>query len=216
MLCAINMHGKAADGACASCGKIINIADARQARTLAIVLALNFFAFAAELAYGFASGSMGLVADSLDMLADACSYGLSLWAIGRAVKTKRNVAKFIGRAQVVLVSAGALEAVRRFAGATEPPDYPTMICVSLGALAINAVSLAMLLRLNSRDANIKASVLCSSVDVLANVGVIMSAVLVMALQSAVPDLIISLVVFWAAFHEAREMIELGSGGRADD
>ncbi|MDR1477283.1 MAG: cation transporter [Rickettsiales bacterium] len=214
MLCTINMHRTEASGACALCGKTFGRDDRRQARTLAIVLALNFFAFIAELAYGFSSGSMGLVADSLDMLADACSYGLSLWAIGHAVKTKRNVAKLIGWSQVVLISAGVIEAVRRFAGTTAAPDYPTMIYVSLGALAINAASLILLQKLNSRDANIRASVLCSSVDVLTNVGVIMSAVLVMALDSATPDLVISLIVFWAAFHEAREMIGLGNGKRA--
>jgi Co/Zn/Cd efflux system component len=113
---------------------------------------------------------------------------------------------------MVLITAGVIEAVRRFAGEKIPPDYSIMVYVSIGALVINAISLILLQKLNSRDANIRASVLCSSVDILTNLGVIASAVLVKAFNSGVPDLVISLVVFYAAFHEAREMLELGKGG----
>ncbi|MEW6086006.1 MAG: hypothetical protein AB1607_15545, partial [Chloroflexota bacterium] len=42
------------------------------------VLRINFSFFVLEVLFGFISGSMGLVADSLDMLADAIVYGLSL------------------------------------------------------------------------------------------------------------------------------------------
>ncbi len=40
---------------------------------------------------GLISKSMGLVADSLDMLADSFVYGLSLWAVGSTVLRKRKL-----------------------------------------------------------------------------------------------------------------------------
>jgi Co/Zn/Cd efflux system component len=46
------------------------------------VRAVNFFFFAHELMTGFISNSVGLVADSWDMLADSIVYGLALFAVG--------------------------------------------------------------------------------------------------------------------------------------
>ena len=65
----------------------------QQRRLLWAVLLINFTFFVLEMTTGFISGSMGLVADSLDMLADALVYGLSLFAIGSTVARKKNVAK---------------------------------------------------------------------------------------------------------------------------
>jgi Co/Zn/Cd efflux system component len=188
------------------------MADNRaQAKTLWIVLILNFSAFVLEMTYGFISNSMGLVADSLDMLADACAYGLGLWAIGRADIVKQKVATLMGWGQIILISLGFADVAHRFFCAEHMPDFSIMIYISAVALAINIISLTMLQKLKSGDANIKASILCSSVDVIVNVGVIVTAVLVMALESRIPDLIIGAIVFFIALREAREMLALGRG-----
>jgi Co/Zn/Cd efflux system component len=54
------------------------------------VLVINFFFFVIEIITGFMAGSMGLVADSLDMLADSIVYGLSLIAVGGTISRKRK------------------------------------------------------------------------------------------------------------------------------
>lgn len=56
-----------------------------QRKMLWAVLIINFGFFVIEILFGFLSGSLGLVADSLDMLADAIVYGLSIWAVGAIV-----------------------------------------------------------------------------------------------------------------------------------
>ena len=61
-----------------------------QSRLLWTVLIINFSFFVIEITTGFISGSMGLVADSLDMLADASVYGLSLWAVAGLLPVKRR------------------------------------------------------------------------------------------------------------------------------
>jgi Co/Zn/Cd efflux system component len=68
------------------------------------VLAINFFFFALELTTGFISNSMGLVADSLDMLADSIVYGLALFAVGGTMTRKKNIAKSAGYFQLTLAS----------------------------------------------------------------------------------------------------------------
>ena len=54
------------------------------------VLAINLFFFALELIMGFVSGSMGLVADGLEMLADSIVYGLAVVAVAETVIEKKN------------------------------------------------------------------------------------------------------------------------------
>ena len=63
----------------------------REKKLLWQVLAINFFFFALELTTGFISNSMGLVADSLDMLADSIVYGLALFAVGGTMTDRKSV-----------------------------------------------------------------------------------------------------------------------------
>jgi Co/Zn/Cd efflux system component len=159
------------------------------------VLLINFGFFAIESITGLISKSMGLVADSLDMLADAFVYGLSLYAVGRAVQAKRNVATVSGYFQITLAVTGFLEVIRRFVSVNEPPDYKTMIIVSIFALIANAICLYLLQHTKSKEAHIKASMIFTSNDVIINIGVILAGALVYILNSNKPDLIIGTIVF---------------------
>lgn len=88
----------------------------REKKLLWQVLAINFFFFALELTTGFISNSMGLVADSLDMLADSIVYGLALFAVGGTMKRKKNIAKSASYFQLTLAVFGLIEVNRRFVG----------------------------------------------------------------------------------------------------
>ena len=101
------------------------------------VLLINFGFFAVESVTGLISKSMGLMADSLDMLADALVYGLSLYAVGRTIQAKKNVARLSGYFQMVLAIVGFIEVIRRFILVDKPPNYSTMIVVSIFALVGN-------------------------------------------------------------------------------
>ena len=94
----------------------ISSGNSAQKKLLWQVLVINFFFFVLELVTGFISNSMGLVADSLDMLADSFVYGLALFAVGGSMVLKKNIAKTAGTFQLVLALLGFLEVVRRFAG----------------------------------------------------------------------------------------------------
>ena len=57
-------------------------------RVLRILLGINATMFVAELVLGWIAQSTGLIADSLDMFADAAVYGLGLYAVGKAAHLK--------------------------------------------------------------------------------------------------------------------------------
>jgi Co/Zn/Cd efflux system component len=74
---------------------------------------------------GIISKSMGLVADSLDMLADSFVYGISLLAVGGTIARKNNVSKLAGYFQILLAFIGFIEVMRRFLGDGQMPDFWT-------------------------------------------------------------------------------------------
>lgn len=182
--------------------------DAQERKLLIIVLLINAGLFLLELIAGFLANSMGLVADSLDMLADALVYGLSLYAVGKVVAHKKRVARISGYFQLFLAVFGIVEVLRRFFGAGEEVNFTLMIAISLIALAGNAASLVVLRRTRSQDANIKASQIFTSNDVLINIGVIVAGILVFVTSSNLPDLVVGAVVFFLVASGAFRILRL--------
>lgn len=187
---------------------IINDDTSKQRRILWIVLAINFGFFLIEMTTGLLSKSMGLVADSLDMLADALVYGMSLIAVGATLARKKKVALFSGIIQILLAVVGFSETIRRFLGLEIVPDFRTMIVISLLALIANSICLWLLQRTKSNEAHIRASVIFSANDVIINLGVIASAMLVWYFESGIPDLVIGIVVFLIVIRGAIRILQL--------
>lgn len=169
--------------------------DSRQRKIFWWVLGINLGFFIIEMTTGWISRSMGLVADSLDMLADALVYGLGLWAVGSTIRRKKRVARLSGYFQLLLATAGIFEVVRRFISFETLPDFHTMIVVSILALIANSISLYLLQKSRSKDAHVKATMICTSNDVIINSGVILAGILVLITNSRYPDLIIGALVF---------------------
>ncbi|RNI28569.1 cation transporter [Rufibacter latericius] len=177
-------------------------------KLLLLVLGINAAFFLLEITTGFLAKSMGLIADSLDMLADALVYGLSLWAVGSTLSRQKNIAKLSGYFQLGLAVLGFAEVVRRFLGAEALPDFWTMIGVSAFALIGNSVSLYLLQKSQSKGAHMKASMIFTSNDVIANLGVILAGVLVYFTHSALPDLVIGVLVFLLVARGAFRILSL--------
>ncbi len=179
-----------------------------QRRTLWAVLLINFTFFVIEVVYGFLSHSMGLVADSLDMLADAAVYGMSLLAVGSVYARKKTVAAISGYFQLTLAALGFIEVVRRFISQEALPDFRTMIIVSLLALLANGASLYLLKLSNSQEVHMKASMIFTSNDVIINIGVMLAGVLVFWLGSPIPDLVVGAIVFAIVMRGALRILKL--------
>lgn len=183
----------------ADCGCSIEATDDAQRSTLRWVLAINAIMFAAEFTCGILAESTGLIADSLDMLADASVYGISLYAVGRSVSTRQLAAAGSGLFQLVLGVGVLVESGRRFFYGGEPVGI-TMIAMGSIALFANVLCLGLLAKHRHGDVNFRASWIFSTNDVIANLGVIVSGGLVLLTRSQYPDLVVGIIVAGAVVY----------------
>jgi Co/Zn/Cd efflux system component len=187
---------------------ITNVDHSKEKKLLWTVLLINFSLFVLEIITGFLFGSMGLVADSLDMLADAIVYSLSIYAVGHITSKKKRIAKISGYFQLALALFGIIEVIRRFLKFDEVPIFQTMIVISLFALIGNAISLYLLQKSKSKEAHMQASMIFTSNDVIVNIGVIVAGILVYFTNSKFPDLIIGSIVFLLVANGAFRILKL--------
>lgn len=167
--------------------------DTSEYRTLVVLLLINGFMFFAELGFGIYAQSTGLIADSLDMLADSLVYGISLYAVGKAFSSKRLAAKVSGWFQLALALGVLIEVTRRFFEGSEPLST-FMMTVSAVALFANLFCLWLISKHRHGGVHMKASWIFSSNDVIANLGVVLAGALVYWTSSNLPDLVIGLFI----------------------
>jgi cation diffusion facilitator family transporter len=176
-----------------------------QRKALGIALVLNAVMFLVELVGGILGQSSGLIADSLDMLADASAYAIALAAIGRSPRFKAGAAGLSGTLLLAL-GLGVLFDVGRRALFGSTPDGGLILGVAAVALAVNTVVLRLLLRHRDGEVHLRAAWIFTRADVLANLGVMAGAVLVMVTGSRVPDLVVGLGIGLFVMREAREIL----------
>jgi len=149
--------------------------------------------FVIELVAGIIGQSNGLIADSLDMLADATVYGMALYAVGRGERDKARAAHASGMFQMLLAGGVLLDIARRFVSGSEP-ESTLMIGMGLLALAANVTCLFLIARHRHGEIHMRASWLFSRNDVLVNLGVMAGGALVMLTGSPLPDLVIGSLI----------------------
>lgn len=184
--------------------------EVQERRALWTVFGINAVLFAGEIIAGLLAGSMGLVADSLDMFADALVYGLSLWAVSAAYSRKQRAARLSGYLQFALAVGGLVEVTRRFVSPMEAPEPVAMIAVSLVALVGNVAALRVLSRAQSVEVHMEASRIFTSNDVKVNLLVIAAGVVVAATSSQIPDLVAGGLIFLVVASGARRILALSS------
>lgn len=192
--------------------------DKAQRRLLWTVLVLNGVMFFVEFIAGWLAQSSGLIADSLDMLADTLVYAVSLYAVGKAIKYKANAAIFNGTLQTVIALMVLADVLQRLIFGSQP-NANMMLWVAGLALVVNVLCFALLYSSRNGDINIRASWICSRNDMLMNTGVIASALLVAQLDMAWPDLliatVIALIVLRSAIRIIRDARAVKAGGKTD-
>lgn len=192
----------------AGCGCEMEARNEQERRTLRIVLGINAAMFLFEIVLGWLAQSTGLIADSLDMLADALVYAISLYAVGRAAALQDRAAQLSGVLQIGLAVLVLADVLRRFMYGSEPVS---MLMMGVGAVALVANSICLMLIARHRDGGVhmRASLIFSANDVIANLGVIVSGGLVWLLGSRYPDLFIGFViaglVLYGGFRILREV-----------
>lgn len=174
---------------------------------LRVLLAINATMFVVEIVAGWLAESTGLIADSLDMLADATVYGISLYVVGRSATAKTRAALLSGVFQILLAAGVGVEVIRRAVVGSDPVSIP-MMAVGALALAANLSCLALLAKHRDGEIHMRASWIFSVNDVLANLGVIAGGLLVLLVGSRWPDLAIgagiTLLVLWGGIRIIRD------------
>ena len=190
----------------ASCGCEINpVVSAQERRILIVVLVLNAVMFVAEFGAGIVSHSTALLADSLDMFADAFVYGLSLFALGRPVFWRNRAALVNGSLQMLLGIGIALEAFSKLF-IDKLPHAETMGVFGVLALIVNTICFVLLARFRDGEINLRATWICSRNDMLGNIGVLLAAGLVAYFGAAWPDILLGLLLAGVIIHSASRII----------
>lgn len=163
----------------------------RQRGTLQIVLGVNavmFFVIAGAALYG---KSTSLLADSLDNLGDALTYGLSLYAVTRDATVKAKVALFKG----LLIGLAGVAVIAQFIYKLYVPSVPifeVMGGFSLLGLLANSLCLLLLWRHRHEDVNMSSVWECSRNDIAANLSVFVAAGAVWFTGSGWPDMVVAI------------------------
>lgn len=163
----------------------------QQRGTLRVVLAINAVMFVVIVAAALYANSSSLLADSLDNLGDALTYGLSLLVVSKGIGAKARVALFKG----VLILLAAMMVAGQIAYRLFVPDVPifeVMGAFSLLGLAANSICLYLLWRHRNEDVNMSSVWECSRNDIASNVSVFVAAAGVWLTGSGWPDIAVAL------------------------
>jgi cation diffusion facilitator family transporter len=188
------------------CDCHIEITDKAQSGVLIKLLVINAVMFVIELGIGWYAQSTGLIADAMDMLADATVYGIGLYAVGRAAKNKAHAALISGWFQLVLGLLILIDIARRILVGSDPQSV-LMVSIGIVALAANIICLKLIEQHRHGEVHMRASWIFSKNDVIANAGVIIGGLLVWLLDNRWPDLIIGCLIALVVLNGARRIIQ---------
>ncbi|MDT8375743.1 MAG: cation transporter [Mariprofundaceae bacterium] len=175
------------------CGCKIEIKNREESRVLVALLGINLLMFFIEISFGILAESNALIADSLDMLADASVYGIGLYAVGKSALMKVTAARISGILQITLGLTVAADAIRRFVFGSDPESV-LMISVGILALIANLTCLRLIAGHREGEIHMRASWLFSKNDVIANLGIILGGGLVYIFDSRYPDIVTGLII----------------------
>lgn len=188
------------------CGcEVQEASTAEQRRVLGIALALNATMFIVGTVAGVFAQSSGLLADALDMFADASAYAIALLAVERAMGFKQRAALISGSILALLGAGVIVDALRRAFTTSEPEGW-VMFAVAALSLTVNATVLRLLRRYREGEVHLRATWIFTRADVIANLGVIAAGMLVLATGSRVPDLVIGCAIGLYVLKEAFEIL----------
>jgi Co/Zn/Cd efflux system component len=188
-----------------NCDCHVQANNAAERRVLWVAFALNAMMVGLDTVAGLLAHSTGLLADALDMASDAGVYGAALMAINRGADFKARVAKFSGGILLILGIALLLEVARRAFSGGQPAALPIM-GVALVSLGVNIYVLRSLRPFQSGEVHLRAAWIFTRADVIASLGVILSAGLVSLTGSRIPDLVVGAAIGLYVVKEAIEIL----------
>jgi Co/Zn/Cd efflux system component len=181
--------------------------ESRLRRVVIWVASLNFAYFFVEFAVARHIGSVSLFADSIDFLEDASVNFLVLMALGWTVRRRTAVSMVLAMLLLVPGIATAWMAWSKLSVPVPPAELP-MSLAGVGALAVNVGCAFMLVRVRDVAGSLsRAAFLSARNDAIANVAIIVAAVVTAFWPAVWPDLVVGLGIFLLNLGAAREVYE---------
>lgn len=196
-------------------------------RAFAIAVTLNLIFVVAEVAAGFMSGSMALLADAGHNLSDVLSLLLAWGA--NVLSTRPPSARFtyglksssilaaIANATLLWVAVGAIlvETIRRFADPAPVAGTTMMVVAGIG-IVINALSALLFAKGSKSDLNLRAAFVHLMADAVVSVGVVGAGLVVLLtgfeLIDPIASLLITGVIAWSSWSVLRDSLRMGMLG----
>ena len=174
-------------------------------RILWIALIINAAMFIVELYYGFAAGSVSLLADSLDFFGDAANYGISLWVLAMSLQVRAK-ASLIKAASMVVFGIWVIGHALWNLMSSVIPDPQVMSVIGALALVANLIVAFLLYAYRDGDSNMRSVWLCTRNDALGNIAVMLAALGVFGTGSNWPDLIVAIIMAMLALTAAWQVM----------
>lgn len=181
-------------------------ASAAYRRALMGVIGINILGFVVVAVGSWLADSAALAANTLDFAADAATYALSLWAIGKSVQI-RSGAAFIKSASLALMAAGILGLATWRAATGTAPNGEAISALGLFGAAANLAAAALLVRFRDGDANVRSVWLCTRNDLIQCVAVAATGIVVMLSGSRWPDVVVGALLAAVFFRSAWEIAD---------
>lgn len=176
-------------------------------RRLSLAFAANVAMFLVGLAGWRIAQSTAVLGDALDMLADASGYAIAWMAVGGSAGRQRAAARWNGAMLIALGVALFGEVAHRWV-VGESPDGPWIAVFAVLSLAVNALVLRLLsVYRESRQPHLRATWIDTRADVLVNIGVLVSGLLVALTGWRAIDLVAGAVLGAFVIHEGWEIWE---------
>ncbi|MGD9483235.1 cation diffusion facilitator family transporter [Streptomyces sp. TRM70308] len=188
---------------------------------IALVIAVTLLLV--QIAGAWLTGSLALLADAGHVATDATGIAVALTAIHFAARPASERRTFgLARAEilaalfncVLLLGVGGyivVEAVERFQEPADVPGGPTVV-IGLIGLALNCLSLALLMRGQKESLNVRGAFLEVLADTLGSLAVVAAAVVILVTgwtrADVVASLVIALMIVPRTVKLAREALEV--------
>ena len=192
-------------------------------RAFAIGIFLNVTFVVIEAGYGFAAGSLALLADAGHNLSDVLSLVLAWGAslLARRAETAQRTYGFrkvtilasLASAVMLLMALGGIawEAARRFA-APQPVNGTVVITVAAIGVGINTLTALLFFSGQKHDLNIKGAFLHMAADAAVSLGVVIAGFVILhtgwLLIDPIISILIVLIVFAGTFGLLRDSFNL--------
>lgn len=159
-------------------------------RVLIWVLIINTIVFFVQFSAAIIAHSSSLLADSFDMLGDAVTYGVSLYAATRGDRWLAKAALFKGCIIAIFSLLIYMEVIYKLLYLEVLPKTDLMTIFSIVGLLSNGICLYLLTDFRRKDINMYSTWVCARNDIIGNISVLITAGLTILTLSRWPDIIV--------------------------